>query len=97
MPNLLYVSSSVRPETSHSHALGQFFCKTLSATHPDLNIKQRDVGLNPPPHPDAAYAVANYMPPKQRTDDMRAALSVSDKLIDEIIAADSLVFFGADV
>lgn len=92
MAHHLHVTSSVRTEDSQSGKLGRYFCKTLQAVDPDATISIRDVGLAPPPHPTHAYTVANYTPPDQRTDKMMEVLRGSDELIDELLAADTLVF-----
>lgn len=92
MSKILYVSSSVRPKTSHSHLLGQGFCQAILDHNPKALIIKRDVGSNPPPHPDEAYTIANYTPPLERTESMNKALEVSDSLIDELVIADRLIF-----
>ncbi|MFS8184689.1 FMN-dependent NADH-azoreductase [Pseudovibrio denitrificans] len=92
MPQLLYVSSSVRPDTSQSNKLGQIFCQYISELTPETTVVTRDVGINPPSHPDAAYTVANYTPPDERTPAMQSALAQSDMLIDELLSSDQLVF-----
>ncbi len=73
MQNILYVSSSLRPQESHSQALGRYFCDKLSARFTNAKIERRDVGIAPPPHPNATYAVANHTPPEQRTQDLKDA------------------------
>lgn len=92
MAHHLYVTASVRTEGSQSSKLGQHFCEALKAANPDAIFSHRDVAGTPPPHPTHAYTVANYTPPEQRTEEMKAALKVSDALIDELVAADTLVF-----
>lgn len=92
MPSLLYVSSSVRPETSRSNQLGQHFCNIIMEKSPTTNIVQRDVGTNPPQHPDVAYTLANYTPPEERSENMNKTLAHSDVLIDELFTADQMIF-----
>lgn len=48
---LLEIQSSVRVEKSISRLLSQQFVQTWQAINPDRQHKQRDVGINRPPHP----------------------------------------------
>jgi len=89
---LLCVNSSVRKEGSRSRALVDIFAGIWRENYPSEEILWRDVGENTPSHPSAEYTVANYTPPEQRTKEMVAALQESDQLIDEISAAEHLVF-----
>lgn len=92
MPNLLFVLSSVRPELSRSNRLDQVFCQRFVELNCGITLVQRDVGTQPPSHPDEANTIANYTALDERTPEMKAALAQSDALIDEILAADYLVF-----
>jgi FMN-dependent NADH-azoreductase len=91
MAHHLFVTASVRTEGSKSSELGQFFRDALAAKDPQATFSARDVGINPPPHPTHAYTVANYTPPEDRTPDMVETLKTSDFLIDEMLAADTLI------
>ena len=90
--NLLHIDSSVRTTTSQSRKLASQFASQWQHFHPQATRTYRDVNANPPPHPTEAYTVANYTPPDLRTDAMRFALAESDALINELIAADLVVF-----
>lgn len=91
MTHHLYVTASVRTEGSKSSELSQFFRNALAAKDLQATFTARDVGITPPPHPTHAYTVANYTPPDERTPDMAETLQTSDLLIDEILAADTLI------
>lgn len=91
MTHHLFITSSVRDDSSHSTRMGRGFCDAVKALHPEATFTHRDVGITPPPHPTHAYTVANYTPPEERTKEMTAALQTSDQLIDELLKADKLV------
>ena len=88
---ILEIDCSVREAGSVSRQLTAEFIAAIKARHPDLEHQKRDVGLNPPPHPTAAFMAANYTPPNERTAEMHSVLAPSDKLIEELAAADCLV------
>lgn len=92
MATMLYVASSVRTSGSQSAELAHFFVEHFTKKAHDTQLIERDIGINPPPHPTPAYAMANYTPPDQRTPDMIEALKISDELIDELITSDYIVF-----
>jgi FMN-dependent NADH-azoreductase len=94
MPNplkLLEIQSSVRLEKSISRALSREFTEIWHKFHPDATHKQRDVGIEPPPHPTELWTMANYLPPASRTPAMESVLEVSEGLIEELLWADRLV------
>ncbi len=70
---LLAIQSSVRFEGSISRALSEEFIQTLQAKYPAIQRKQRDVGIDPPPHPTALWTQANYLPPEERSPHNRRA------------------------
>ena len=90
--NLLHIDSSVRVAASQSRKLANQFVGLWKQSNAQATITYRDVNANPPPHPTEAYTVANYTPADLRTDAMKLALADSDALIDELIAANMIVF-----
>ena len=88
---ILEIDCSVREAGSVSRQLTAEFIARLKARHPDLEHQTRDVGLNPPPHPTAAFTWANYTPPAERTAEMQSVLAPSDELIEELAAAECIV------
>lgn len=88
---LLEIQSSVRVDKSISRLLSQQFVQTWQAFHPSGQHKQRDVGINPPPHPTELWTTANYVAPEARTPDMNAALANSEQLIEELLWADRVL------
>jgi FMN-dependent NADH-azoreductase len=67
------------------------FVEAWKQNHPHDTVTYRDLGRNPVPHVDEAWIAAAYTDPEQHTPDLQEALKVSDRLIDEIIAADILI------
>lgn len=88
MRTLLHVAASPRGELSHSRRAGQAAVLRLGTQHPTLRVIERDLGRNPVVHPDARFVEASLVLPDQRSDAQRAALALSDQLIDELDAAD---------
>ncbi|MBW4655977.1 MAG: FMN-dependent NADH-azoreductase [Kaiparowitsia implicata GSE-PSE-MK54-09C] len=91
MAHLLHLDSSPRGERSHSRRMTREFVEAWKQNHPHDTVTYRDLGRNPVPHVDEAWIAAAYTDPEQHTPDLQEALKVSDRLIDEIIAADILI------
>lgn len=91
MAHLLHIDSSPRGDRSHSRRMTREFVEAWQQTHPHDTVTYRDVGRQPVPHVDEPWIVAAYTPEEQRTPELQEALQVSDRLIDELIAADILV------
>jgi FMN-dependent NADH-azoreductase len=87
---LLEIQSSVRQDGSISRMLSHEFIQAWRA-HRSIEHRTRDLGVSPPAHPTALWATANYLPPGERSPEMRAALVESEALIEELLWADHLV------
>jgi FMN-dependent NADH-azoreductase len=92
MPTLLVVTASPRGERSVSRALTTFFCELWARRHPEERILLRDVGHHPVPHVTEPWVVGSFAPPDAQTPESKAAITVSDSLVDEFISADRYVF-----
>lgn len=90
MATLLAIEASPRA-TSVSTELAERFIDHWQSGHEDGNVIHRNVSLDPVPLLDEAWIEAAYTPEADRTQEHRAKLTVSDKLVDELIAADVLV------
>ena len=88
---LLEITASVRQDDSVSRQLSEFFISTWRSYHPNIDRVVRDVGMNPPAIPDDFWVKANYTLPELRTPEMIKSLALSDRLIDELFAADYVV------
>ncbi len=91
MFTLLHIDSSPRSERSHSRQLTAEFARRWQAAHPEGRVVHREVGLTPLPLVSEAWIAAAYSDPASHTAEQRAAIALSNELIDELIAADELV------
>ncbi|MBW4580795.1 MAG: FMN-dependent NADH-azoreductase [Tildeniella nuda ZEHNDER 1965/U140] len=99
MAHLLHIDSSPRGERwqspsergSHSRRLTREFVESWKQAHPADLVTYRDVGRHPVPHVDEPWIAAAYTPLEQRTPQLQEAIRVSDRLIDEFLAADVYV------
>ncbi len=91
MAHLLHIDSSPRGDRSHSRRLTTEFVEAWKQSHPADTVTYRDVGRNPVPHVDEAWIAAAYTPPEQRTPELQSAIRMSDRLVDEFLAADIYV------
>ena len=94
MTRLLHLDSSPRGERSHSRQLTRAFVEEFTALHPDTTVVSRDLGHNPPPHVTEPWIAAAYSDPLGHAVEEKAAIAVSDELVDELLAAD-IVVLGA--
>src|SRR5882724_10549453 len=92
MKNILYIQSSPRGSESFSHKVAQSIVSELKQNHPDARVIVRDLAQNPPPHVGEAFVGGISTGPEQRTPEQTKALALSDVLIDELTAADVIVF-----
>ena len=92
MKKILYIQSSPRGSESFSHKVAQSIVSELKQNHPDARVVVRDLAQNPPPHVSEAFVGGISTGPEQRTPEQTKALALSDVLIDELLAADVIVF-----
>jgi FMN-dependent NADH-azoreductase len=89
--NILFVTSSPRGPESYSQKVAQSIVNELKWRDPDANVVVRDVARYPLPHVGEAFIGGLWSGPEQRTPEQAAALALSDALIDELAAADTIV------
>ena len=87
--HILHINSSARIEGSQSRALAAKLIERLS--HDTTTDTHRDVGTTPPATLSEDWVNANFTPAENRTDAQNQTLALSDELIGEIEAADTLV------
>jgi FMN-dependent NADH-azoreductase len=85
--NILRIDASARSDGAHTRALMDTFIARLAG---EVSVQTRDLAA-PIPHVDVAWLAANFTPDEDRSADQRAALALSDALIAEIEAADTLL------
>lgn len=87
--NILIVTSSAQGEASVSSKLALSFAQQAQSAHPGARIVLRDVGRNPIPHLVEETIAGIRAEPT--TEAEHAARALSDELLDEIRAADTVV------
>lgn len=92
MTTLLRIDASAQlEERSLTRHLTKLFTRTFLAKAPETRVITRDVGLNPIPAIDHKFIHAAFTPPEDREPWMNERLSLSDELIEEVIASDVVV------
>lgn len=92
MTSILHINSSAQAaDRSYSRKLGIKFLEDWRKLEPSVSVVHRDLVLEPPPFMSVGWIAASFTPPEARTEDMKAALAVSDKYIAEIKQADVIV------
>lgn len=90
MSSILLLTSSPRSE-SLSTSIAVELADKLKAQNPGSAIVRRDLAANPLPHIDDLFTAAIRKPPEARTAQEAAAVKTSDELVNELLAADSIV------
>lgn len=91
MSRVLVIESSARQQGSVSRELTQQFIAQWQAANPADQIQVRDVAANPLPHLDLTLLGGWMTPAEQQSEAEKAALSRSNELTEELLAADVLV------
>ncbi|MET1079050.1 MAG: FMN-dependent NADH-azoreductase [Pseudomonas sp.] len=91
MSNILVIESSARQQHSVSRDLTAQFIAQWRAAHPEDRFTVRDLALDPVPHLDANLLGGWMSPAEQQSEAEQAALARSNRLTDELLAADVLV------
>ncbi len=91
---LLHIDSSARAQGSYSRQLTQVFVQAWQSANGvnAASVIYRDIGKTPVPAIDETWAAAYETEPEARTGEMKAAIALSDELLDELFAADCYVF-----
>jgi FMN-dependent NADH-azoreductase len=92
MSTLLHLDASPRNDRSHSRRLSAFFVQQWRERHPNDTVLYRDLRVFTPPHVTEEWIAGAFSTPDQRTPQMRQALQLSDRLIDEFLSADVYAF-----
>lgn len=92
MKNILLIQSSPRGLESYSQKAARSIVSDLEERYLDAKVVVRDLAQNPPPHVGEAFVRGISTGPEQRTPEQTQVLASSDVLIDELLAADVMVF-----
>lgn len=91
MSTLLHIDSSARYTGSLTRQLSAAYVEQWQAKNAGGKVVQRDLASNILPHITEAMIGAYFTPADQRSAEQQAIIAESDKLVDELIAADTLV------
>ena len=98
MTHILHIDASARPgiagtdnHGSHSRHLTYQFVSQWQSSRPQDTVAYRDIGQNPPSIISHDWIASAFAPEERRESWMKNALTESDQLIDELIAADIVV------
>ncbi|WP_105429756.1 FMN-dependent NADH-azoreductase [Neorhizobium sp. T6_25] len=91
MSSILLVTSSPRGDDSLSSKVAHDLANELSARDNGTSVVHRDLGVNPIAHLDSVTTSAIRKPAADRTPAEAAAADYSDKLVAELMAADTVV------
>jgi FMN-dependent NADH-azoreductase len=88
---LLHVEVSPRLQRSHSRKLSQEFIATWRASHPQGQVIDRDLTLQPPSFISEAWVEGAFTAASDHSPEARTAIGASDVLVDELLAADEIL------
>ena len=88
---LLHVDASPRGQRSYSRKLGATFVAAWRLAHADSTVITRDLGREAPPFVSADWVEGAFAPADQQSPAAREAIRVSDRYVDELLAADEIV------
>ena len=91
MATVLHINSSVRQNGSLSRQLGAEFVAKWQEANPSGTVVTRDLAASPVPHLTEQMMGAYFTPAEQRTADQAHTIKTSDALVDELLAADTIV------
>jgi FMN-dependent NADH-azoreductase len=89
--SILLVTSSPRGAASHSTRIATELAEKLHAADPSARLVVRDLVTNPLPHIEPDYATGIYTPAEARTARQAEVVGVSDAVLDELFAADTVI------
>lgn len=91
MQTLLRIDSSPRLERSFSRRLSEHFTDVWRGAHPEGSVFHRDLARSPLPMVNEDWIAGAFTAPHNRTPAQRDAIAVSDALIEELMAAGTIV------
>ena len=91
MTNILHITASIRGDESVSNSLGTKLVEGFAAQH-KASVTRRNLANNDLPFIDADRFAANLAPHADRTPEQTELAAIADALIEELQAADTIVF-----
>ncbi|KQU83789.1 NAD(P)H dehydrogenase [Variovorax sp. Root318D1] len=96
--NLIHIDTSARPglsgieaHGSHTRRLSARFVERWRKARPNDHVDYLDVGQHPPAHVNGRWIHAAFTAPAEREPWMAEVLAESDRLVDQLVAADLIV------
>lgn len=90
MSKLLVVQASPRGEFSISRNLATQFVEDWKAAHPGGEVVERDLAKMDLPYMNLPWLGASLTPAEAHTPEMKDVLTLSNQLVDELLAADHI-------
>lgn len=91
MNHLLHLDSSIRGADSRSRQLSAHYATVWQAAHPGGTVTYRDLAADPLPHLDLVVFESGFLPPEAQSDAHRRARALTDEVVGEVLAADTIV------
>ena len=91
MSNILLITSSPRRTASYSSRIARTLAEKLASRDTGSTITVRDLTAEPLPHIDDTFATARGTPPERLTPTQKSVLALSDALVAELAAADTII------
>jgi FMN-dependent NADH-azoreductase len=91
MSQILLVTTSPRGSDSYSNQIARALVAKLQAETPGAKLVARDFAAAPLPHVGEDYVVGRMLPVEQRNAGQAASVALSDTLIAELFASDTIV------
>ena len=91
MPTLLRIDASPRGDYSVSKTLGKHFTAEWEQAHPGGTVVTHDLSTEKLPYVDLPWIAGAYSTPDQHTPEQKAAIKISDDLIQELLTADEIL------
>jgi FMN-dependent NADH-azoreductase len=91
--SLFRLDASIRIDGSHTRQIADIVEQEWRESYPDEPITRRHVGIDPLPSTMWAQAVTGSRTPEEsRSPEQKAAVAQAAELVDELVAADAMVF-----
>jgi len=90
MSQILLITSNPRLQ-SHSTKVARALADKLATRAPNAAVPVRDLTREPLPHIDDSFATGRALPADKLTPAQRDVLALSDKLLNELFAADTII------
>jgi FMN-dependent NADH-azoreductase len=91
MSKILLVTSSPRGDISLSSKVARTLADGLAASDPGSTVTVRDLVASPLPHIGPDFTGSAFTAPEARSPDQVEALALSNRVIDELLAADVVI------